>query len=165
MSQLRCRSRGSSTEHRAAQVSAHLHRQHAGGACIEPSDAGGGVQGGGLVTVALTAGTTGSSVAGRQACGSSDRVNVVTVTGSACSRLAAPKPAPAATKTTALQNAALQAAAHSKEQSTLLHSQPAEGSQMSSSSGSRGCGGEGSSQRWARSSRRAPLPWSSVCSS
>lgn len=54
---------------------------------------------------------------------------------------------------------------HSTEHSTWLHSQPAEGSQISSSSGSSGCGADGSSQRWARSRRSAPVSWSIVYSS
>lgn len=46
---------------------------------------------------------------------------------------------------------------HSSAQSTLLHSQPAVGSQICSSSGSSGWGGERSCQPCFRSSRRLPV--------
>lgn len=54
---------------------------------------------------------------------------------------------------------------HGTGQSTLLHSQPAAGSQMSSSSGTSGVGAPGSSQRCLRSRRRLPASWSIVYSS
>lgn len=132
---------GSHTQGHKQSTATRLHRQHAGGPGVEPGDRGRQV---------LKRGRGGAAAAPPGQGRARQRAHLL-CTGWQLLAEGTTPPNPCCRPPPALP----QLPPHLTEQSILLHSQPAEGSQMSTSSGgTSGCGAGGAGQGETRSHRR-----------